>query len=63
MLSLLQLENDGEGTWTPPLPAGFEPWDGTIRNNLETGEKDQLKNIGGKTYVKRAGTYIPEAGE
>ena len=45
------------------LPAGFVPWDGVINNNAETGEKDVLRNIGGKTYVKRAGTYIPEAGE
>ena len=51
------------GTQIERVPPGFEPWDGTIRNNAQTGEKDQLKNIGGKTYVKRAGTYIPEAGE
>lgn len=51
------------GTQVERIPPGYEPWDGTIRNNAETGEKDQLKNVGGKTYVKRAGTYIPEAGE
>ncbi len=51
------------GTQIERIPPGFVPWDGTIKNNLETGEKDQLKNVGGKTYVKRAGTYIPEAGE